>query len=258
MLSIGEQIKAARVKAGVTQEGLAETVGCSKAHLSLMESGQRTVSPARVAQIENALGITDGRLAASLHWQNTPESVRERMTHSQELAAGLKRALAGKKPLAELRRLVERSSSNVEGMQRVAGLHGVPVINKVVAGYPTEFTDLDYPARVADEYVSCPDVSDPDAFAARVVGNSMEPEYREGDIVVFSPLLPMASGCDCFVRLDRDNETTFKRVYFEEEGGRIRLQPLNNAYAPRILDREAVAGLYAAVYVLRRVGKSGA
>ena len=61
----------------------------------------------------------------------------------------------------------------------------VPLINKVAAGYPREFTDLAYPARVADEYVRCPDLDDPDAFAARVVGDSMQPNYAEGDIVIF-------------------------------------------------------------------------
>lgn len=161
----------------------------------------------------------------------------------------------------------------------------VPLINKVAAGYPTEFTDLGYPARVADEYVRVPEVSDPDAFGARVVGDSMEPEYREGDMVVFSPRAAVYNGADCFVRLERDAQTTFKRVFFEDETGkvmddaalrgggggggqgggsgggaiasrliRIRLQPLNPRYGPRVYDREEVAGLYAAVTVTRKVG----
>lgn len=168
----------------------------------------------------------------------------------------------------------------------------VPLINKVAAGYPTEFTDLGYPARVADEYVRVPEVSDPDAFGARVVGDSMEPEYREGDMVVFSPRAAVYNGADCFVRLERDAQTTFKRVFFEDETGkvmddaalrgggggsagggsggaghgagsrvggmiRIRLQPLNPRYGPRVYDREEVAGLYAAVTVTRKVGVRG-
>ncbi|MBC7833683.1 MAG: helix-turn-helix domain-containing protein [Phycisphaerales bacterium] len=133
----------------------------------------------------------------------------------------------------------------------------IPLINSVAAGYPREFTDLGYPARVADEYVRTPEISDPDAFAARVVGDSMLPEYREGDVVVFSPLRVVKSGTDCFARIEPDHETTFKRVYFEQgrEGeSLIRLQPLNSAYPPRVLAREQVAGLYAAVSVTRSVG----
>jgi SOS-response transcriptional repressor LexA len=146
----------------------------------------------------------------------------------------------------------------------------VPLINKVAAGYPREFTDMGYPARVADEYVRCPDIDDPDAFAARVVGDSMLPEYREGDIVVFSPLREIKSGMDCFARLEPDGETTFKRVFFESERGdpdsdagvkfeddasgvKVRLQPLNPAYAPRVVAREEVGGLYAAVSVIKKL-----
>jgi hypothetical protein len=35
---------------------------------------------------------------------------------------------------------------------------------------------------------------------------------------------------------------------------RIRLQPLNNRYAPQVYRREQVAGLYAAVSVIRKIG----
>lgn len=131
-------------------------------------------------------------------------------------------------------------------------LFRVPLINRVAAGYPDDFTDLDYPARVADEYVSCPGVNDPSAFAARVVGDSMLPDYREGDIVVFSPRAKPTDGCDCFVRLEPDHQTTFKRVFFEKQGRRemIRLQPLNPRFAPRAVERRHVSGLYRAVIVM--------
>ena len=63
-----------------------------------------------------------------------------------------------------------------------------------------------------------------------------------------------------FHRLERDDETTFKRVYFEQDergGERVRLQPLNSAYASRTVGREEIAGLYAAVSVVRSVGVLG-
>jgi phage repressor protein C with HTH and peptisase S24 domain len=133
----------------------------------------------------------------------------------------------------------------------------VPLINRVTAGYPADFTDLGYPARVSDEYIRTPDLNDPDAFAARVVGDSMQPTYQEGDIVVFSPAKQVESGADCFVRLEPDSESTFKRIYFEtSEAGEelIRIQPINNAYPPQTVPREQVAGLYAGVSVIRSIG----
>ena len=121
-----------------------------------------------------------------------------------------------------------------------------PIINKVSAGYPTDFDDLDYPTGIADDYVRCPDMHDPNSFAVRVVGDSMEPKYREGDIVIFSPAAEVHSGDDCFVRFVMPHETSFKRVFFESDN-QLRLQPRNEKYPPAIIDGKRVNGLYKAV-----------
>ena len=139
-------------------------------------------------------------------------------------------------------------------METVA-TNAVPVINRVSAGYPKDFTDLSYPKGVADEYVGCPDVADTDAFAARVAGDSMTPKYAEGDIVIFSPASGVRNGDDCFVRFG-DGHTTFKRVFFEsDERGTsvLRLQPRNERYRPQTVPADQVSGLYKAVYKYQRV-----
>ena len=169
--------------------------------------------------------------------------------------------------------------SGAAGLAGVPGLPGgglwyrVPLINKVAAGEPVEHTDLDYPAVLgrqgpADGYLDVPGVDDPDAFATRIDGASMEPRYVEGDIVVCSPRAKIASGDDCFVRLEPDHESTFKRVYFEDADaavggdeltggdgsvGRVRLQPLNPAFAARVVDRTTVSGMYRAVWKFSRL-----
>lgn len=255
MTQLGPLIRRSRTEAGLTQEALAERLGCSKAQLSLMESGQRTINEEWARRIEAALDINDGRLVAAVHWTSAAPALRARLSSAEAMTDQLRHALQSKDPVKALEKLLNKSGKkspeNVDGPLPLA--RQIPVINQVAAGYPSEFTDLDYPASVADEYIACPDVNDPDAFAARVVGDSMEPEYSEGEIVVFSPALPTPAGCDCFVRLVRDNEVTFKRIYFDDEGDTIRLQPLNSAYPPRPVHREDVAGMYAAAYVLRAV-----
>jgi phage repressor protein C with HTH and peptisase S24 domain/transcriptional regulator with XRE-family HTH domain len=145
-----------------------------------------------------------------------------------------------------LQQIAERQGSNIDAPMRT---QGVPVINRVSAGYPKDFTDLSYPKGVADSYVVAPDVYDVDAFAARVFGDSMSPRYRPGDIVVFSPAAPFSEGADCFVRFD-DGQTTFKRVYTEtpvDGVERLRLVARNPKYPPRIVDAEKVTGVYRAV-----------
>lgn len=284
---LGPTIRSRRQELGLTLQAVAQAAGITKGYLSSIENERRSHPPSSelLGKIEWALRLPVGSLVQRGQWESTPEPVRRRV-QSLETQRHLARRLAlllqrqGVDNLhrsGELRKLVERLGGNEESEPergangRAGGMAAgaarpepmllplqVPLINKVAAGYPTEFTDLGYPARTADEYVSVPDLSDPDAFAARVVGDSMEPTYRQGDVVVFSPAAPVRSGSDCFVRLERDDETTFKRVFFEgEEAGsgavRLRLQPLNPAYPSRTVEREAVAGMYAAVYVLRPV-----
>jgi phage repressor protein C with HTH and peptisase S24 domain len=126
----------------------------------------------------------------------------------------------------------------------------VPVVNKVAAGYPTDFTDMSYPRGVADAYIGAPDVEDRDAFAARVHGDSMQPKYVQEDIVIFSPAAAVKSGDDCFVRLV-DGHTTFKRVFFEadaEGSPVVRLQPRNEKYPPKVVPQDQVIGIHKAVY----------
>lgn len=286
MQTVGALIRAQRRYLGLTLQQVAESTGCTKGYLSSIENNRRDSPPSEglLEKIERALKMDAGRLVSVGQWHDTPDVVRRRVLdleterhHARRLARLLLREGVDKLHRSgELQQLVERlegdgpttrggsvpTSESVRGWRAMLPLQ-VPLINQVAAGYPTEFTDLGYPARIADEYVSVPEVSDPDAFAARVVGSSMEPQYREGDIVVFSPLAATKNGSDCFVRFERNEESTFKRVYFEEGpgtgdqgsgGGRIRLQALNPAFASRVVEREEVAGMYAAVYVVRAVG----
>ena len=80
----------------------------------------------------------------------------------------------------------------------------------------------------------------------RVVGDSMEPRFREGDIVIFSPAAEVHNGDDCFVRFEMPHETTFKRAFFEPEN-KVRLQPRNEKYSPITIDGDRINGLYRAI-----------
>jgi len=271
MTAIGRAIRSERERAGWTLAALAEAIGVSKSQMSLVESGQRSIDEARVRAIESALSIADERLLDILYWDRTPPPLREEMARlaerdqaSRALADKLRRIArqraAGKRGAqvldqllksGELRAWVDEHAGNVESP--VPANRQIPVINSVAAGYPREFTDLDYPASIADDYIAVPGMTDPNAFAARVVGDSMAPDYREGEVVVFSPQEDTPHGCDCFIRLERNHETTFKRIFFESGGEVIRLQPINPKYDPQTVRREDVTGIYRAVYVMRKV-----
>ena len=276
MEPLGPKLRRQRRRLGLTLDELAGRTGISKPYLSLIETGRVPNPPSdeKLRRLEQALGFTAGELLTQAHLQRTPRDVRVMLQRLLTSGAGARMSSVpgdgavatadvatatqpdprNAKPLdlddaylsGVLHELVEKQAGNIEAVRTNA----VPVINKVSAGYPRDFTDLSYPPRVADDYVGCPDVQDKDAFAARVHGDSMTPKYREGDIVIFSPGASPRSGDDCFVRFD-DGQTTFKRVFFEnDENGTpvIRLQPRNEKYPPRVIPSEQVTGLYKAMF----------
>lgn len=269
MDSLGTKLRRQRRRLGFTLDELAAKTRISKPYLSLIETGRVPNPPSdeKLRKLEEVLGFAPSELVTQAHLQRTPSDVRQMLAKLIErkgagdfgITDPREKSLKGERPInlddvflsGVLQELVDQTAGNVERV----GTNAVPVINRVSAGYPRDFTDLSYPKGVADEYVSCPELRDQDAFAARVHGDSMMPKYRQGDIVIFSPSASPKSGDDCFVRFE-DGQTTFKRVFFEmEQGGAevIRLQPRNEKYRPQTVAREEISGLYKALFRYQRV-----
>jgi phage repressor protein C with HTH and peptisase S24 domain len=264
-MTLGELIRQQRERLALTQDQVAARAGISKPYLSNIETGKAKNPPTDgvLERLELGLGFGLNVLRRLAHLERTPADVREAKESAEAELKKLKAVLRGlmtgdrsETEQAELDSALggldleltdDRSVSEALSAGRV-----VPLINKVAAGYPTNFTDLDYPPRVADEYVRCPDVSDPQAFAARVCGDSMEPKYHEGDIVIFTPNKPAGNGDDVFVRFAQTGDTTFKRLYLDDDG-LLRLQPLNPAYPAQRYRGEAITGLWPAGFRIEKL-----
>lgn len=294
MEPLGTQLRRQRRRLGLSLDDVTKLTGISKPYLSLVETNKTKSPPSdgKLRKLEETLKFPEGALLVRAHLARTPEDVRGMIQSllGRTSSPGTKPSSSATDPGATaltggasgrtsgsfgvslddaylsgaLQAIVEERAGNAE----FVGMVSVPIINKVSAGYPRDFTDMGYPARVADEYVPAPaapvshaangsgDSPDRDRFAARVHGDSMSPDYRPGDVVVFSAAAEPRSGDDCFVRLE-DGRTTFKRAYFEKDAaGRdvVRLEPLNKRYDPRILLADRVAGVYRAVWVSRAIG----
>jgi repressor LexA len=265
---VGELLRARREALRMSLQRVADELGCTKSYLCEVELCKRGVpSDEVIEKLERVLMVPKDEWVRAASWERSLRAggklVREelRAAFSQRTAGDVVQSLRALVPSQEVgasdgaqARGSRSPRSDVLALPVDGGVGlDIPIINKVPAGKATEFTDLGYPARAADAFMRCPGVTDPDAFAARVIGDSMEPTYLEGDVVVFSPLVIVQDGSDCFARLEPDSECTFKRVYFEDAGASIRLQPLNAKYQSRVVTREEVAGLYVAVRVLREV-----
>ncbi len=252
-MSLGKIIRNKREQLNLTLDEVSNRVGFSKPYLSTIETGKVKNPPSDqlLVKLERILGFEIGLLLHIAHIEALPSDIRQDYESSeaenQKWRQLFKSLVNVKSDVGQVSELLDSSSLDVNaGVSSLAAGRLVPVINKVAAGYPTDFNDMDYPVGVANDYVRCPDLHDPNAFAVRVVGDSMEPKFLEGDIVIFSPAVEVHSGDDCFVRFAMPHETTFKRVFFEAEGT-IRLQPRNEKYSPIITEGDRINGIYKAV-----------
>ena len=252
-MSLGQIIRKRREELKLTLDEVGSRIGFSKPYLSTIETGKVKNPPSDelLTKLEKILTFEPGLLLRIAHIEGLPCDIRQEYesaeAENEKLRQFIKKLTHKKTNTKKINALIAKSNLNIEqvGSSLAAG-RLVPVINKVAAGYPSDFNDLDYPVGVADDYVRCPDLHDPNAFAVRVVGDSMEPKFQEGDIVIFSPAAEVHNGDDCFVRFAMPHETTFKRIFFEKDN-KIRLQPRNEKYSPTIVNGKRINGLYRAI-----------
>lgn len=77
-------------------------------------------------------------------------------------------------------------------------------------------------------------------FGLRVKGDSMFPEYLDGDTLIIEKVEDCESGQDCIVMVN-GSDGTFKRVFKNENG--IILQPLNPTFSPMVYSNEDIEKL---------------
>lgn len=110
----------------------------------------------------------------------------------------------------------------------------VPLISWVQAGHWGEVIDNFAPGD-AEDWLLYPKGLGPKAYALRVRGISMvnpngRPSYEEGDVIFVDPDRLPNHRDRVIVRLDDENEATFKQLFIE--GEKMYLKALNPAWPP--------------------------
>ncbi len=255
-MALGKIIRQKRKELKLTLDEVAAKTGFSKPYLSTIETESVNNPPSDelIAKLEKILKFKKGYLLYLAHKEKLPSDIRRELealhAENRKYRSLLQNILKRKQKVSDLGRLL--SDQDFQDIKDRPPGNWIPIINKVAAGYPSDFDDLGYPVGFADDYVLAPDLNDPNAFAVRVVGDSMEPEFRQGDIVIFSPAAPVQSGYDCFIRFQNPYEATFKRVFFDAKN-QIRLQPRNEKYPPQFVKPSRISGLYKAVIQYRQL-----
>jgi phage repressor protein C with HTH and peptisase S24 domain len=122
----------------------------------------------------------------------------------------------------------------------------IPLIGMAQAGADGFFDDGGYPVGVGWDEVSIPEVGDPHAYALEISGDSMEPVFRDGDMVVVSPAAPIRRGDRVVVRTAR-GEAMAKQLV-RQSARRIELRSLNPEHPDYSFDLGEVAWMHRIVW----------
>jgi phage repressor protein C with HTH and peptisase S24 domain len=104
----------------------------------------------------------------------------------------------------------------------------IPLIGFAQAGSEGFFDDGGYPVGGGWDEIAMPDVGDPNAYALEISGDSMEPVFRDGDMVIVSPAAPIRRG-DRVVVKTRAGEVMAKQLV-RQSARRVELASLNPAH----------------------------
>jgi SOS-response transcriptional repressor LexA len=120
----------------------------------------------------------------------------------------------------------------------------VPLLSSVQAGDFKEFVDNYQPGDGGMELVPTSVPVKSHTFALRVAGDSMEPEFNAGMILIIEPDMDPQPG-DYVVAKNGGDETTFKQLI--KDGADWYLKPLNSRYPIKPLGDSRIIGVLRAV-----------
>lgn len=267
-MSIADNIKRLREQHGLTQRELGAIAGVSDKAVSTWELGLKEPRLSAVARMAAHFGISKSAIlddspaaegfAAAVErlcaaWGRTPERVERELPLPHGRMLLLRRGQATptdeeldlfaayfRVPRAVLLgESVPTEESNVRPIPArvTAPTRSIPVLGRVPAGIPLEaVTD------VVDEIELDSRLDDTgyDYFGLLVTGDSMFPEYRDGDYVVLRAQSTAETGDDVVAYIG-GSDATLKRIAVLDNG--IQLRPLNPSYPVRSFTRQEVLSL---------------
>jgi phage repressor protein C with HTH and peptisase S24 domain len=138
-----------------------------------------------------------------------------------------------------------RTLANVASGVRAA-IRRIPLIGLAQAGGEGFFDDGGYPVGGSWDEVSLPEIGDANAYALEISGDSMEPVFRDGDMVIVSPAAPIRRGDRVVARTTR-GEVMAKQLV-RRSAKRIELRSLNPDHPDYSFDLNEVAWLHRIIW----------
>jgi len=114
----------------------------------------------------------------------------------------------------------------------------VPLIPLAEAGSGNYFDDSGFPTGKGWDEIAFPAVNDEHVYALEISGDTMQPAYRDGTVIVVSPAAPIRRG-DRVVARTRDGEVLVNELK-RRTAKSIELRALNSGQAERTLSVDEV------------------
>ncbi|WP_194442374.1 LexA family protein [Pseudoalteromonas simplex] len=109
----------------------------------------------------------------------------------------------------------------------------VPLISWVQAGAWTEISEA-FQISEVDEFYPCPEKHSSHTFALKVLGESMSPDFINGEIIFVDPEVEARNGSCVVVRQNGNLEATFKQLIID--GSQKYLKALNPNWPSPIIE----------------------
>lgn len=205
---MGQRIRKAREEAGLTQDDLGKASGVTGSAVSQWEKG-------------DVKGIKPENLLAMA------KAVRRNLEY----------LVHGRGP----------KQPGTENTEPGPNVRPVPLISWVQAGEWHEIQD-NYRVGDAERQVIATKRVGPRSYALRVVGDSMEPTFPRGCIIIIDPDKDAIHGSPVIVRLEASQEATFKLLMLD--AGRRYLKAINPNYGMMKIDESAtITGVVAQMFM---------
>lgn len=148
--------------------------------------------------------------------------------------------------MESISRLLQASGANLEEFaDLLAGRKNqpprrkqIPLMGFAKAGKGGFFDDSGFPAGNGWDEIDVPGVTDQNAYALEITGDSMQPVYREGDTIVVSPSATVRKGDRVVVRT-RDGQVMAK-IMQRQTSKTLELASFNPDHATKVLDMKDV------------------
>lgn len=223
---IGEKIKQYRLANGWTQQELGTKIGMSKNAIGNYEKGFRSPKKNTMFDLAKAFSISIDDLfppvqkdsasdIQSIYDELEPNRQRKVITYAEKLRDEQK----------------NEEEAKINEVSEAISLYQVEVVSETAAAcgfnYGFGYEDTDRETIEVDEKPPHHDI------ATKVSGDSMQPDYQDGDILylVDKGLTTYSGDLAVIAYGDR---SYFKKIY--TENGRLRLVSLNDKYEDIILD----------------------